>query len=218
MSNPDFDSTSDNEWDDRGDLAWNEFDWELYLRTQDEMVLRYVELHEKLAQHPERIDQVAHEMGWDEDDWSAEAAETDDSPESGDDPYTLQKNPIYIATRAIHLRLDREWGRIAGDPATVPQNLALGFQAALNREEFQALLAIQALDFGDYALSISLFKRALRELNAALALVSDPVAPDSALGKYREVAVPCLFDLREIWLRVMSECREELEQPTDDDD
>jgi hypothetical protein len=218
MSNPDFEST-DNEWDERRDLAWDEGDWEHYLRAQDETIARYLELHENLAHHPERIDQVAHEMGWDEDDWSADAGGTDDGPdEDDDDPYTLQKNPIFIATRAIHLRLERDWQRIARDPAQVPQGLALGFQAALNREEFQALLAIQALDFGDYALSISLFLRALRELNGSLALLSVAAAPDSPLARFRELAEPCLFDLREIWLRVMAECRDELEQPPDADD
>ena len=38
------------------------------------------------------------------------------------------------------------------------------------------------------------------------------------MAAFREDALPRLFDLREIWLRVMSECRSELERPIDEDD
>src|SRR5690606_31699027 len=96
---------------------------------------------------------------------------------------------------------------------------ALAFHASLYRGEEQAMLAIQALDFGDYAMAISLFKRSLRELNRSFSLLS-PVAVEHsrALAAFRDEAFPRLFDLREIWLRVMNECRDELERPPEDDD
>jgi hypothetical protein len=225
MSNSEFDGPSDQDWEDRGELAWNEFDWERYLRVQDEAVQRYLTHYEKVRDHPERLDETAHLMGWDEDDWSAEAADIPGSEAStpGDsgadaDPYTLHKNPVFIATRGIYLSLRREWERLAADPANVPQPLALTFHSALHRGEDQAMLAIQALDFGDYAMSISLLKRALYELNATLALFTDLRAPTRALETYRTDALPRLFDLREIWLRVMAECRDELEQPIEDEE
>jgi hypothetical protein len=71
MSNPESDGPSDNEWEDRGELAWSEFDWENYLRDQDEVLQRYVRLYDKSAGRPDRIDHVAQGMGWDEGDLSS---------------------------------------------------------------------------------------------------------------------------------------------------
>ncbi len=54
-----------------------------------------------------------------------------------------------------------------------------------------------------------LFKKALRELNQTLARLNEPDASATSLAiRYREYALPRLFDLREIWLRVMNECRQ----------
>jgi hypothetical protein len=36
------------------------------------------------------------------------------------------------------------------------------------------------------------------------------------VAAYREDALPRLFDLREIWLRIIHECREELNRPVDE--
>lgn len=233
MSNFDSDIPSDNEWEDRGELAWNEFDWESYLREQDEVIHRYIAFYEKLKGHPERLDEVAHQMGWDEESWSTdgdfESSDAPASPPAEDaasaasefdaEPYTLHKNPIFIATKAIYLGLKRAWERLADDPARVGQPLALSFHASLYRGEEQAMLAIQALDFGDYAMAISLFKRSLRELNQSLALLgSDGSREGRSLAYFREDALPRLFDLREIWLRVMNECRQELERPVEEED
>lgn len=233
MSNFDSDGPSDNEWEDRGELAWTEFDWEQYLREQDEVIHRYIGFYEKLESRPERLDEVAHHMGWDEETWSTDAEAANEAPaesaaalEAGNaspadydsEPYTLHKNPVFIATKAIYLTLTRGWERLAENPERVRQPIALAVLSSLHRGEEQSTLAIQALDFGDYAMAISLFKRALRELNGTLALVTRDAAPSRALAGYREQALPRLFDLREIWLRVMHECRQELERPVEDDD
>ena len=74
------------------------------------------------------------------------------------------------------------------------------------------------LDFGDYAMAVSLFKRALGALNGSLALLNaDPVAGLRHVHAWREEALPQFFDLREVWLRFISECREELDRPVDEE-
>lgn len=230
MSTFETDGPSDFEWEDRGELAWNEFDWEKYLRDQDDVIHRYLAHYERLQGRENRIDETAHHMGWDEDAWSTESGESaaresddpeTDSPtdlnEDKDEPYTLHKNPVFISTKAIYLSIKRSWESIASNGAKVPQPLALSLHASIYRGEEQAMLAIQALDFGDYAMAISLFKRALSELNRTFSHLGTSVAEKlPAVVRFREDAQPRLFDLREIWLRVMNECRDELERPAED--
>lgn len=228
MSNFDSDGSQEGEWDDRGDVAWNEFDWERYLREQDEAVLRYLRFYESCQGSAERVDEVAEKMGWGLDDKETDgdaggaAVEVDDGePENfpGDEEvYTLHKNPIFIATKAIGLSLRRSWGTAAADSAKVPQSLALDFMDSLYRHEEQAVQAIHALDFGDYAMAVSLFKRALSALNGSLALINtESTVWTPVVRAWREEASTRLFDLREIWLRVMTECRDELNRPVDDE-
>ena len=98
-------------------------------------------------------------------------------------------------------------------------DLAIAFQSSLQRGEEHAVLAVQALDFGDYAMAVSLFKRALCELNQTLSLLDERAVNGSrSLSHFRTDALPRLFDLREIWLRVMKECRLELERPSEGDE
>jgi len=228
MSNSDSDGSHENEWEDRGDLAWNEFDWERYLREQDDAVHRYLGFYEACKDSADRIDDVAELMNWgnseseDDDKAGTDATDDDDSDDDstdfadGEDVYTLHKNPIFVSTKALYLGLRRHWELAACDPTKVPQPLALGLLSSLHHGEEQAVQAIHALDFGDYAMAVSLFKRALSALNGTLALLNDPSGLNHrTVSIYRESALPRLFDLREIWLRVVHECREELERPTD---
>ncbi len=233
MGNTNSENPSDNDWEDRGELVWNEFDWERYLRQQDESVAKYLALYEELQNKPERLDEAAKQMGWGVEEWTSEAVlDGDDEDEDEDnddessemdlgdesDPYTLHKNPIYVATRALFLSLKRSWEQVADSADRIPQKLALGYYAALIRTEDQAMQAVSALDFGDYAMAISLFKRALRDLNATLAaLLAEENEANQALAHYRALALPRLFDLREVWLRVMGECREELARPSSEE-
>ena len=120
MSDFDSESPQENEWEENGDLAWNEFDWEVYLREQDGAIHRYLGFYESLKPGPERIDEVADRMGWDRSD--AEEADEREVPEKvlfSDEIYTLQKNPVFISTKALFLSLRAIWETAAAE-TTLP--------------------------------------------------------------------------------------------------
>lgn len=228
MSNFNSDGSQEHDGEDRGELAWNEFDWERYLREQDSAVRRYLTFYEAAQGDSHRIDTVAEKMGWGHDDWSddgdsADSADDDDDDDDDsasfdDEVYTVHQNPIFIATKAISLGLRQSWENLATDGTKVPQSLGVALLGALNRCEEHAVQAIHALDFGDYAMAVSLFKRAMSSLNSALSLLNDEaMAKHTVVAAWRGEALPRLFDLREIWLRVMAECREEFDRPVDDE-
>lgn len=219
MSNFDFEGFSEGEWDERGDLAWNEFDWERYLRSQDDVLRRYLDLYAQMKGKTERLDRVAQLMGWDTEEWTGnEYLDGEDDSEGSDDdsddlePYTLHKHPIFIATKALYLDIQARWLDLLGvGDQNFPPAVAAAYQASLSIGESNAISAINALDMGDYAMSVCQFKRALADLNRSFHLL-DRVAknPSETTDQYRLEATCRLFDLREIWLRVMQYCREEV--------
>jgi hypothetical protein len=219
MSEFDSDSLSENEWEENGDLAWNEFDWEVYLREQEGAIHRYLAFYEALNPGPERIDEVADKMGWDRSE--TEEVEEKENPEKvlfSDEIYTLQKNPVYIATKALFLSIRRRWEPVAAEQGTIPQPMAVAFLSSVHSCEEQAVMAIHALDFGDYAMAICLFKRALAVLNDCFAHIGTETADSHPLIRScREDLRTRLFDIREIWLRVISDCREDTTRQTEDE-
>jgi len=221
MTNSESDGFFESDWDERSELSWTEADWQKYLGEQETAVRNYIKHYDHLGSAPDRIDEVAKKMGWELSSApNASDEEVDDSEDDEDDdddvfdgnwdPYTLHRNPVYIATRALYLSLISHWERVAAQPGRVSPALGITMQASLYRGNQQVLQAVQALEMGDYTLAICLFKLALRELNLTLARLSQPDVDGNPLAvRYREYAFPRLFDLREIWLRVMNECRQD---------
>jgi len=79
-------------------------------------------------------------------------------------------------------------------------------------------MAIHALDFGDYTMAICLFKRALAELNGCFAQIGSEAADASeTVLAGRDDIRQRLFDIREIWLRVISDCREDTNRLADEE-
>jgi len=130
--------------------------------------------------------------------------------------YTPQRNPLFIATRALYLRLRRTWELLAATPGKVCMPLAIRYLATLQQGEDHAMQAIQSMDCGEYALSISLFKRALASLNESHALLNEADTP--AARSYAEEMRISLFDLRAIWIQVIRECRQEIQDWLDDEE
>ena len=218
MTNSDSDGLSDNDWEDRGELAWTELDWQRYLGEQEAAVREYIKHYDALPDVLDRVGEAARRMGWElaeppalsgEDETAEDDDEVDDEAFGADwDPYTLHRNPVYISTRALYVSLLAHWERVAAQPNRVPAALGITLQASLYRGHEQALQAVQSLEMGDYTLAVCFFKRALAELNRTIARLSEPdVAATSLAMRFREYAMPRLFDLRQIWLHVMNECR-----------
>jgi hypothetical protein len=215
MTNSDSDGLFENDWEDRSELAWTEADWQKYLGEQERAVQEYLRHYDQLPATLDRVDEAARRMGWDlaedADESEAYAGKEEDDELFDDewDPYTVHRNPVYISTQAIHLSLLAHWERVAAQPGAVSAALAVAVQSRFYRGHEQALQAVQALEMGDYILAVCLFKKALHELNLTLARLNEAdVAASPATIRFREYALPRLFDLREIWLRVMNECRQ----------
>ncbi len=219
MSGFDYDPFSDGDWDDRGELSWNEFEWQRYLKAHSEETNRYLDHYHRLKARPERLDEVAVLMGWDSEDWCP-ADPDDDSEEAGadeghdlddTDPYTIHKHPVFIATQALHQHLHGIWQHyISAHQKLVSPLLTWRLCSALHQGEMNAVLAINSLDLGDYSLTVCHLKSALASVNLALQLIHEiPVGSSTANAFLVREAQTVLFDLREIWLRTMNECREE---------
>jgi hypothetical protein len=212
MTNKDSDGLPENEGEDRSELAWTETEWEKYLSEHEASVVEYLKHYDQLASTPDRIDEVARRLDWEIEPMDDDDLDDDDLDSDFDadwEPYTLHRNPVYISSKALYVSLIANWERIAAQPGRVSPALGLAVQGSLFRGRENSLQAVQALDLGDYALAICFFKRALRELNDTLSRLNMENTGDvQLLARYRDYALPRLFDLREIWLRVMSECRE----------
>ncbi len=230
MSNYEYDSSPEGDWDDRGELVWNEFDWQQYLKRAKEETGRFVAFYAQLTDRPDRLDLIAQKMGWDQDDWSINDLDWDEtdenssstgernSDENGEvedldtDPYTLHRHPVYIVTRGLYYHLKRSWElAMIRNPASFSPELSWRYANSLHRGEFDSILALQALDMGDFALAVCHLKSALAAINQSLHLLQKlPENGSIRLNAMCHQARIRLFDQREVCLRIMRDCRDEV--------
>lgn len=225
MNNYNFDGHHDGDWEERGDLFWNEFDWQLFLNRQQKEVSRFISLYHEYIQEDTRMDTVAIKMGWDLQDWLLNGDDDDGSedenaqgvanseeiPDLDDlDPYTLHRHPVYIAMTALYADLNRltEHLLLNGQQAVATEML-WRFARTLNDGERNSILALQALDLADYMLSVCHLKMVLRAVNDSMALVTPLTRNCPHAVQMHKAMMIRLFDLRELCLRVMHDCREE---------
>lgn len=242
MGNYESENFFDGDWDDKGDLVWNEFDWARYLKRCDDETAKFQETYKRLLHKIDRLDEAAKSMGWDREDWSAtlegeeeNASESSSSefstpdfsefaseskPESSanneeGDPYSAQRHPVYVVTRALAQDIETFYmGLISRPELRIPASLAWESAGALKDVEMHVGMAVNSLDLGDFSLGICYFKKCFICLNKLLATTArlGEFLPPRLSEPFTQQVNTRLFDLREVWLRVISECREESNQ------
>jgi hypothetical protein len=239
MSDPNFDH-SEGDWDEfSSEPYWSESQWRNYLKSSDRDTVRFLSIYNSIKHKPNHLDEVASLMGWDAEDISmtddfsfmenaenAENAENSEGSENeltdADDlldgnegaPYTLHRHPVYVVTRSLYRYLHQSWEQFMqqSEYALSPK-LSWDYANSLHQAEQNVLLSIQALDLGDFGLSICHLKNSLSALNQTLSLLNQLSHSNQALvdGFCHEARIR-IFDLRELWIRVMGDCRHECQR------
>ncbi len=220
MSQYEFENNQDGEWEDNGEVAWNEGDWQKFLRNADKEISRFISAYNKVSEDPERLDAAAAIMGWHREDWSSIDEELDEEalkqirPVEMEelrkmDPYTIHRHPIYISSSGLYAYLKNSWEHFMRNNSHQPApNLSWSYATSLSDGERHALLAANCLDLGDYLLAVCHFKKAHAALNESLRLNRlFTHQSDEVFQSYQQGSNMRLHDLREIWLRVMHDCR-----------
>ena len=220
MSQYDFENNHDGEWEDNGEVAWNEADWQKFLRNADKEISTFITAYNNVSDEPERIDETAAIMGWQRDDWSSLDEELDEEtmkqmrPVEMEelrkmDPYTIHRHPIYISAIGLYAYLRNSWEHyMRNNREQSAPHLTWSYCSSLAEGERHAILASNCLDLGDYLLAVCHFKKAHAALNESLRLNRlFTHQTEKVFQKYQKESNMRLHDLREIWLRVMHDCR-----------
>lgn len=221
MSQYDFDNNQDGDWEEPESTAWNEADWQIYLRNSDSEISRFITSYNKCRDEIDRLEATSKLMGWVKEDWTyLDDIELDEDqikdlrPIPLDElpkiePYTVHKHPVYISSSALFTFLRSSWEHLMlhNKKKTDPK-LAWSYSASLSEAEKQSFLATSCLDLGDYLLALSHLKRAHAAINESMRinrLFSHH--KEQIFNEYLIESDVRMHDLREIWLRVMNDCR-----------
>lgn len=220
MSESNFEHFESGGWDEQpGEPTWGEHQWRKYLKSSDRDSAKFLSIYNRLKDKPDHLDEVALLMGWDvqdlsmTDEYSAievDMEETNPGDQNGA-PYTLHKHPVYVVTRSLYRYLHQSWEHfMTQTQSPMSPQLCWRYGNSLHQAEMNVLLSIQALDLGDYGLAICHLKNSLSALNQTLALLDQLCHTNlKFLHAFQHEARIRLFDLRELWLRVMQDCRVE---------
>ena len=225
MSNPNFDH-SEGDWEEfSSGPSWGESQWRNYLHGSDKDTERFLSVYNSVKNKPNHLDEVATLMGWDVEDISLtdeftfiEEDEERPSSENSSAPYTLHRHPVFVFTRALYRYLHQSWEHyMLHSERSLTPKISWDYSNSLHQGEMNVLLSIQALDLGDYGLSICHLKNSLSALNQTLSLLDQLDHPSSTfLNGFRKEAQIRIYDLRELWIRVMGDCRHECQRRLDD--
>ena len=221
MNQYEFEGSNEGDWEEGGDLAWNESDWQVFLKNSDKEVARFMIAYNKVKDQDDRLDAAANLMGWHRDDWSSsDEIELDENDlplirpmeieeVNNMDPYTIHRHPIYITSNALFSYLRASWEQLMRkNKESNSSDLVWGYSVSLADAEKHCIMAANSLDLGDFLLAVCHFKKAHSALNESMRINRLFKHHNSNKIKiYMEETNVRMHDLREIWIRVMNDCR-----------
>ena len=177
--------------------------------------------YNKVKNQDDRLDAAASLMGWHRDDWSSsDEIELDENDLplirpmeieeiNNMDPYTIHRHPIYITSNALFSYLRASWEQLMRkNKESNPSDLTWGYSVSLADAEKHCIMAANSLDLGDFLLAVCHFKKAHSALNESMRINRLFKHHNSKkIKNYLDETNIRMHDLREIWLRVMSDCR-----------
>jgi hypothetical protein len=227
MSDTNFDSSESN-WDDFSEEnIWNEHQWRNYLKDSDKDIQRFLSIYNTLKEKPNHFDEIATRMGWDNEDiaLTEDMNLTDseyDLEEDTDEelaPYSPLSHPVIVVTHALYNSLRLIWENyINQEDNYISAQICWQYANSLHQAEMNVILAVHAIDLGDYGLTICHLKNSLGALNKTLSLLDQiDHRNENTVSEFRQETLIRLFDLRELWIRVMNDCRIECNRRIDNE-
>jgi hypothetical protein len=200
--------------------VWDEYDWERFLREQDLRTERYLELLEKYADHPQRDELIAREMGWVDLDWEEEGlwedSEGDELEEElkREDWEGLEEaadqaevHPLYQASFELTIWLDEALEARGRNAASHPAAIELSHQASIMGGKLAA--ALSDPESAELGMTIAYLKRALRAVNLGLNAYAE-LRREKVFGRMRDRRLrEQLFEVRDGIVSLMGEVRAE---------
>jgi len=202
---------SDNEYIAReeGEFSaddWSEADWRRYLTQIDVETTLFLKKFVQLRHIINHLDLIALQMGWtQQEDNSIEAIMQKRWREG---PQTLHKHPVYIVTHGLYHFLYKNWELYQECSPDLNPQISWIYARLLGSGEHDALLGIACMDVDDPVLAICHFKSALQSINYGMGLIQKAPETSEKAGLLLHDAILACFDLREVWLRVMANCRD----------
>ncbi|WP_269524924.1 hypothetical protein [Coraliomargarita parva] len=224
MSDSNFDP-SEGDWEDySSEPNWSESQWRNYLKNSDRDTARFLSIYNSLKDKPNHLDEVAVLMGWDTDDiamtedFSIVETEEMEQPDGESAPYTLHRHPVFVVSRALYRYLHQSWEHfMVHSQSRMSPQVCWKYAKSLHQGEINVLLSIQAIDLGDFGLAICHLKNSLSAINETLGLLNKLTHPNTEfLEAFRHEIRIRVFDLRELWIRVMGDCRSECQRRPND--
>jgi hypothetical protein len=211
------------EFDRDPERVWDEYDWERFLKQQDQKTEKYMELLEKYLDDPQRDEIIAREMGWsqvtDGKDWSEEvdalmkedwrSNDEDESPDEEPKNWatsTFEDHNLYRSAFALTVWIDKLFDQDASlqnEPAAVK----LATHAALASAKLAAALSDDDVD--EIGMTIAYLKRALKAITVSMDAAAKLLSDKLILAAQYSTLQQRLFQVRDGIILLMGEYRGE---------
>ncbi len=200
---------------------WDEYDWERFLKQQDQRTEKYMELLERYIDDPQRDEIIAREMDWTQvlgkGDWSAEVdalldedwrLQNDETSGVAEQKPTesFEDNILYRAAFGLTVWIDKLFDQNAA-LQNEPAAIKLATHAALASAKLAAALSDEDAD--ELGMTIAYLKRALKAITVSLDSATKLLAEKLIAARQYSVLQQRLFQVRDGIITLMGEYRGE---------